>query len=68
MCSHKQLPCYGKINVNVNGTLTISSNHSHPPDIWADEKEIFKKDLRHAVQYGSPTTSFKIIYDNLSAM
>ncbi|CAG9822907.1 unnamed protein product [Phaedon cochleariae] len=70
-CSeHKKSGCRGRATMPVGGDigdLIMRSPHNHPPDVNAEEKEEFVKELKYAVRSDSlANASLKKVYETVA--
>ncbi|GJQ69399.1 hypothetical protein Trydic_g6514 [Trypoxylus dichotomus] len=70
-CSElRQLGCRGRATIPVNGDptqLKLTHPHNHPPDLYAEEKVTFVKELRRLVQQMEQCT-LKQVYETVAEL
>ncbi|KAB0801667.1 hypothetical protein PPYR_03853 [Photinus pyralis] len=65
---HKRTGCHGRATLPVHGTsdqIRITQLHNHPPDIIAEEKYTFHKQLKAAVR-SMESSTLKNVYETVA--
>ncbi|XP_008198840.1 protein tramtrack, beta isoform isoform X1 [Tribolium castaneum] len=67
---HKKSGCRGRATIPVGGTLSMlkmTQPHNHPPDVNAEEKDAFIKELKNAVRSNSmEKATLKKVYETVA--
>jgi hypothetical protein len=67
---HKRSGCRGRATIPVGGTLSMlkmTQPHNHPPDVNAEEKDAFIRELKNAVRSNSmEKATLKKVYETVA--